>query len=398
MVLKMKKNKICVYTCITGNYDNLKEIKKEKGIDYYCFTNNKNIVSNSWNVVYIEEDNLSNVKLARKIKILGHDLINNYDVLLWMDAAVIFKKNITDFINCFFKSTSFAAFKHGVRDNIKDECFECVKFGKESKENVKKLLKFYEKQKFDDSYGLIESTVFIKKPKDKKVIETMKLWYDMILNYSHRDQLSFNWCISKTGLNVKWINGKVFDNEWFSWIKHNSNRVISKYRLYFGDENNYILDNDVQGNYEIHDDIYLINTTVPTDTDILTICPCHVLSTFFDGLKINDLSFNDYEMKSVYDYNDLKVFYDENPFIIVNKHFKKGEQIKLELKMRVMNDSEVAEFAYFLANEKNLMKSNYENIIDEKNNEISVLNNSINEIINSRSWKIITTLKKFLKR
>jgi len=46
--------KVCVYTCITGDYDNLKEIKnKEKNIDYYCFTNNKNIKSNTWKVEYI---------------------------------------------------------------------------------------------------------------------------------------------------------------------------------------------------------------------------------------------------------------------------------------------------------------------------------------------------------
>ena len=32
--------KICVYTCITGNYDNVHEItNKEKGLDYYLFTN-----------------------------------------------------------------------------------------------------------------------------------------------------------------------------------------------------------------------------------------------------------------------------------------------------------------------------------------------------------------------
>ena len=51
-----KKNKICVYTCITGDYDNPKEIPKlEKGIDYYCFTNNKKIKSNTWNVIYIND-------------------------------------------------------------------------------------------------------------------------------------------------------------------------------------------------------------------------------------------------------------------------------------------------------------------------------------------------------
>ena len=64
--------RICVYTCITGDYDNLKEIKnKEKNIDYYCFTNNKNIKSKTWKVEYIEDKKLSNIILARKTKILG---------------------------------------------------------------------------------------------------------------------------------------------------------------------------------------------------------------------------------------------------------------------------------------------------------------------------------------
>lgn len=51
--------RICVYTCITGDYDNLHEIVKEDGIEYLCFTNNPKIKSSYWKMVYIEdEDNL----------------------------------------------------------------------------------------------------------------------------------------------------------------------------------------------------------------------------------------------------------------------------------------------------------------------------------------------------
>ena len=61
--------KICVYTCITGDYDNVHEVKKkETGVDYLLFTNNKSVVSNSWQVVYIEDPNLDNQRLSRKIK------------------------------------------------------------------------------------------------------------------------------------------------------------------------------------------------------------------------------------------------------------------------------------------------------------------------------------------
>ena len=57
--------KICVYTCITGSYDDVKEFKefKEKNIDYILFTNNKDYKSDFWNVVYIENDVLDNVRL-----------------------------------------------------------------------------------------------------------------------------------------------------------------------------------------------------------------------------------------------------------------------------------------------------------------------------------------------
>ncbi len=70
------KNKICVYTCITGNYDKIKELDfKEEGIDYYFFTNNKNLTSKTWKVIYIENDGLDNIRLARKIKVLGHEIL-----------------------------------------------------------------------------------------------------------------------------------------------------------------------------------------------------------------------------------------------------------------------------------------------------------------------------------
>ena len=65
--------KICVYTCIAGDYDDLNEVLvKEEGIDYICFTNNKKIKSKTWKVIYVENGNLDNCHLARKLKMIGH--------------------------------------------------------------------------------------------------------------------------------------------------------------------------------------------------------------------------------------------------------------------------------------------------------------------------------------
>lgn len=59
------KEKVCIYTCITGNYDDLHEVEKEEGIDYICFTNNINLKSQSWKIVFIKDDNdLGNMILS----------------------------------------------------------------------------------------------------------------------------------------------------------------------------------------------------------------------------------------------------------------------------------------------------------------------------------------------
>ena len=88
--------KLCVYTCITGDYDNLHELEvQEKNIDYFCFTNNKTLKSKTWKSVQIEDKSLDNCHLARKTKILGHPAINGkYEVYVWADADVIWRKKI----------------------------------------------------------------------------------------------------------------------------------------------------------------------------------------------------------------------------------------------------------------------------------------------------------------
>ncbi len=100
---------ICVYTCITGNYDNLNEIKNpEKNIDYFCFTNNPNLTSTTWKVIQIQDNTLDNIRLARKIKILGHDRIKNYKIAVWTDADIIWQKSISDFVETYLRDAPFA--------------------------------------------------------------------------------------------------------------------------------------------------------------------------------------------------------------------------------------------------------------------------------------------------
>ncbi len=386
--------KVCVYTCITGDYDNLKEIKnKEKNIDYYCFTNNKNIKSKTWKVEYIEDKNLSNILLARKTKILGTEYINNnYDILLWMDAAVEFKKPINDFINEYLKEEdSFVCFKHGLRNKISEEMDACLRFRKETIDKIEKLKKFYTKEKYPDNNGLIESTVYIKRPKDKKVIETMNLWFDMVNNYTKRDQLSFNYCIFKTDLKVKWINEYVFNNDWFKWHEHAANKIKEEYMIYYKNINEYDYKYQQVGNFKVENNEYIIDDTIKFDTNKIY-------------LEISNIPLIKYKIESDYeidyqntiDYDNNKIFYKLPGFVFIKGNFKKGDKLYLKIKYEFLEDFEKNELVSYLCDNKSTKKLEYEvSNIQAAYNE---LKESYDSILNSTSWKITKPIRSVISK
>lgn len=403
--------KICVYTCITGNYDNLKEIKdKEEGIDYYCFTNNKKIKSDTWDIIYIEDKSLSNVKLARKIKILGHKKINdNYDILLWMDAAVTFNKKIKDFIKTYYpENCVLAAFKHGDRNNILEECKAVVQGRKETKENIKKLLEFYKRENYNFDNGLIESTVYIKKPKDKKVKQTMELWFSMIKDYSKRDQLSFNYCIKKTGLKVNWINEKVFSNDWFNWESHINDATIKSYRVYFDAQEKYTLENDFQGELkEKENNKYSIEIVPPIDCRKTVIELPKISFIYVDNIKINgkNLDKDKSNMFNAIEYKNGYIFYNINPAFEFYKKVAKGKKITIELEIIKLTEKEIKKvFEEVILQQKQIIeryKSENSNL-NQKNEELKIRNKQlkfeINKIINTKTWKLLTKIRNIIKK
>ena len=70
------KNKYIVYTALFGKYDKLLEIHNmNKHIDYVCFTNNKDLTSRTWNIIYVDDNtnDVLNAVKTRLTKIFGKD-------------------------------------------------------------------------------------------------------------------------------------------------------------------------------------------------------------------------------------------------------------------------------------------------------------------------------------
>lgn len=398
------KTNICVYTCITGEYDSINEFfdYKEKNIDYYLFTNNKKIVSDFWNVIYIENNNLDNIRLARKIKILGNEIINKYKISVWIDGATYLKKPISDFINneCDMKKYSLVSFKHPNRNCIYDEAKACVIYNRDSKETIMNEISFLKKENYPCNNGLIESAILVRRNDDVILKKTMKLWFEMILKYSYRDQLSFNYVAWQEKLNFKLLNMSAFDNKYFGRNIHCSQKdhFLKEYRVYFGDDSNlkeYKYEYDFVGNYEKKGDYYFIDLVAPVSGSSLKLRLDSI-----GGIKVSKIlgvDFNHIEFCNSILFDSSHILLENNPTIILNENYKLGDKITIGINMNFLNSVDyikIIDSLYYKINEIN--DENKSVIIENKQilKDNLDLQKTINCLQNSLSWKLTKPLRK----
>lgn len=377
--------KIIVYTCITGNYDDIVEVtNKEENIEYICITNNKQLKSNTWNVKYIDEK-IDNWTLARKVKIEPFNYLPKHDVSIWIDGAIKINKKISEFLDkeCELDKYDMVGFKHQFRNCIYDEISACVDMRKETIENANRLFDFLKKQKYPENNGLIESTVLIRK-NNNDVKKLMSLWFDMIINYSRRDQLSFNYCLWKNPIKVKMLDMWVFDCKYFKHMGHKnkSNELI--YRITFADKKKFdfhdaiddkttIVDNKVSIKHKCLNDTNKIVLKLPNETG-------NTISKISINNKKNGISvFNSRII-------DNKEYFQSDPIILFEGDYKKNEVVKVEFELIRNSITEIIDNVYTIQEKYNELKSKYE-ILDE----------SYNKVINSKVWRMAEKLRKIRK-
>lgn len=226
-------NKIVVYTAIMGNFDNIKEpLVVTSNVDYICFTDNEKIKSKTWKIILLDKQENSR-KLARKLKILGHEAVNHYDYSIWVDGNIQIKDDLTDLIEKYFliKNIDLATFKHPVRNCIYEEAIECAKSQADSSASISKQVKYLIDNGYPTNNGLVESNVLFKNNKSSRAEDFFKRWWYFVDHVTIRDQLSFNYVLHE----LKHINFINIDgnsrgsSEHFEWSRHQNKSIL--YRL-----------------------------------------------------------------------------------------------------------------------------------------------------------------------
>jgi rRNA processing protein Gar1 len=125
-----------VYTCISGNYDTLKDpTVVTPGWEYICFTDQK-VISNVWTIrplpkEIVEDKSLTQVKRQRIVKIQPWRFIGACDVCVWVDANLKIIGNIDDMIGMVGDSY-LATITHPDRKDIYQESKAILRYRKDT--------------------------------------------------------------------------------------------------------------------------------------------------------------------------------------------------------------------------------------------------------------------------
>ena len=221
-----------VYTSIFGNIDSLKEVEtKDPSISYQCFTDNKNLKSDSWNIICCE-DFLDSPRLtAKAFKLFPHLIFPNSEESLWVDGSYKIKKNLTNFFDAYTNGNSIVFYKHPLRDCPYKEAKVCILLGFDETEIIRNQIRSYKELGMPKKNGLIHGAVIYRKHSNQEVCKLMEDWWSEINNHSIRDQLSLNFVAWSNGVRLNYVPERTLaDNEYFEWQSHNNQRKINSFR------------------------------------------------------------------------------------------------------------------------------------------------------------------------
>lgn len=223
-----QKLKIAIYTSYSAGYDGLKPHEFiDDRFDYFAYTDSKDTGMGLYNVLPLPEPEYDSARAIRYPKTHAHVLFKDYDVAIWLDTSLMIVGDIYSMIEDFLESGKpLGSTPHPVRNSLFEEFLACVDQEKDKYETLEKQLAYYQKIGFD-STKLAENGLLLFNLKHPQLAPALETWWDMIVRFSKRDQLSFAFAMDRN--NIDWYPlSKQPDN-----VRTNPNFIITPHKTEF---------------------------------------------------------------------------------------------------------------------------------------------------------------------
>lgn len=214
---------LAIYTVLTGGKEplgnpilRLESNETDLRIHFICLTDNRELSSDIWECRYFDTHTLPPEKSSRRPKALPHQYLSEFRYSLYIDNICELKRlpKSDDLIAPKGSEYVYRLFKHSTRSQISDECLAIASLGYDKPETLLEQLDTYANYtSLEKITPLGTCTVLLREHNHQKIIEHGTIWWEHILNFSQRDQMSFDFCRIYSHLNVDYFNGTKFSND-----------------------------------------------------------------------------------------------------------------------------------------------------------------------------------------
>lgn len=195
-------NKIVVYTCLVGGYDNLPQYEVlDSRFDYICFSNDFPPYSKQgqWEIRPIPYQCKDKTRLSRYPKLLPHIVLPEYEYSIWLDSniSVISPKFYVRIAELCKSNQIMASVMHPTHRCIYSDAYQCIKDGRDYARTIINQIKHLKQEGYPSNNGLYENNLIFRKHNDSLIQMISNEWWDEYLQYSKRDQLSLCYILWK---------------------------------------------------------------------------------------------------------------------------------------------------------------------------------------------------------
>lgn len=245
LLQKFFKTRRVVYTCLFGYSEQFlnRNYEGDNKTDFICFTDDLSLRSDFWQFRYIDPSLFGAVKTAKRVKILPHRYLSEYESSLYIDNTVELTAHTDIIFNYLGTTQIMVCFRHPDRDCVYDEAVVVKYLGLDSATTVERQMHRYRVSGHPANAGLIAGTILLRRHNNRRVRNVMDAWFQEVRQHSYRDQLSFNVVARRLGFTPEFFpDGTLYENHLMRWP------VVSGWRLPrgFRDERYLELNEDVR--------------------------------------------------------------------------------------------------------------------------------------------------------
>ncbi|MBI9020706.1 MAG: DUF616 domain-containing protein [Verrucomicrobia bacterium] len=201
--------KVVCYTVLVGGYDTLRDPSYlSENWDYVCFTNQPLKTCSVWKARPLKKViDADAIRTCRWHKMHTHLLFPEYELSIYIDANVqITGPHLESRLNQFITDNTLLALPpHPQRTCVYDEVDECIQTHRDCAVRIRNMEQLLKAENFPRQAGLFENNLIFRAHNHPGIVRLNVAWWDLIITYSRRDQLSLTYLLWKHRIDAEFI-------------------------------------------------------------------------------------------------------------------------------------------------------------------------------------------------